>query len=264
MRSSEMQGKLWGAEPENYTEINEPINKSLWEVMLASAKVGKDTRFLDAGCGAGGACVLAAGLGAKVTGLDASEALVNIARQRVPNGEFRVGDIEELPYKNNSFDVCFSSQTLYFADNPNTAVHEMKRVTIPNGRVVIGIWGAPEYCDLARLGQAVRNAVSDSLPNPPPKPPPTFSLSGPGLLEGLMEQAGLKISDSEELDQQYEYSDLDNFWQGMKTTGPVQGLIRLIGKEKAKEALSEAGAPLQDSKGAVKLKNRVRYVIATS
>ena len=55
MGSSEIQGKLWGAEAKDYTEFTEPGNKSLWEVMLASAKVGKDTRFLDAGCGAGGA-----------------------------------------------------------------------------------------------------------------------------------------------------------------------------------------------------------------
>jgi len=77
MTPAETQGNLWGADPDNDTEINERINKSLWGMILASAKVGKDTRFFDAGCGAGGACVLATGLGAKVIGLDASEALRN-------------------------------------------------------------------------------------------------------------------------------------------------------------------------------------------
>jgi len=228
--------------------------------MLAAAKVGKDTRFFDAGCGGGGACILAADLGAKVTGLDASEALINIARQRVPNGEFRIGDIEELPYEDNSFDVSFSSQTLMFADNPVTAAHEMKRITIPNGRVVIGIWGAPEDCDLARFGKAVR----DILPNPPSKPSPLFSLSGHGFLERLMEQAGLKILDSEELDHQFEYSDFETFWRGLKASGPTQGLIRFAGEEKVKEAYHKAIEPLLDSKGAIRLKNRIRYVIATS
>ena len=51
MGSSEIQGKLWGAEARDYAEFNEPTNKLLWETMLAAAKVGRDTRFFDAGCG---------------------------------------------------------------------------------------------------------------------------------------------------------------------------------------------------------------------
>ena len=48
---------------------------------------------------------LAAKLGASVTGLDASEAELSIARERVPDGDFRQGEMEELPYADASFDV---------------------------------------------------------------------------------------------------------------------------------------------------------------
>jgi ubiquinone/menaquinone biosynthesis C-methylase UbiE len=55
-------------------------------------------RFLDAGCGGGGACVLAAGLGSEVTGIDASDALLAIARKRLPQAQFVHGDLEQLPF----------------------------------------------------------------------------------------------------------------------------------------------------------------------
>ena len=114
MVSWEIQGKLWGAEAKDFAQINEPENQPLWEAMIFAVKVGKDTRFLDTGCGSGLACVIASDLGAKVTGVDASEALINIACQRLPNDEFRVGNVEELPYEDNKFDVSFSSHTIYY------------------------------------------------------------------------------------------------------------------------------------------------------
>jgi len=264
MDSWEIQGKLWGAEAEDLAEINESANQPLWEAMISAAKVGKGTRFLDAGCGSGRACVLASNLGAKVTGVDASEALINIARQRFPNDEFSVGNIEDLPYEDNIFDVSFSSHTIYFVDNPGKAVHEMQRVTVPEGQVVIGLWGAAEKCDLARFGRSVWEIIRDSHPDPLPPPRPIFALCVAGELEKLIEQNGLRILDGKDLDQQFEYPDFETFWRGMKASGPFQGLIRLVGEEKVRKAFLKAAEPFQDSKGAIRLKNPVRYIIAGS
>jgi len=263
MVSWEIQGKLWGAEAENWVNFNESQNKPLWEAMIAAAKVGKDTRFLDAGCGSGRACAIAAESGAKVTGVDASEALINIARRRLPNGDFRVCNIEELPYQDNSFDVSFCAQTLNLVDSPDKAMNEMKRVTAPNGRIVIGLWGAPEKCDIARFGQSVKKEISSSIPNPVHQPSPVFALSSPGVLERLIEQNDLKILDCEEFDEQFECPDFETFWIGMKASGPFQGLMRLTSADKLKEAFHRAGDFLLDNKGAVKMKNSVKYVIAT-
>ena len=212
MVSWEIQGKLWGAKSEDYVELNEPTNKMLWEVMLKAANVDRGTRFLDVGCGGGGASVLAAKLDAKITGLDASENLINIARQRVPDGEFRVGDIEDLPYADNSFDVSFSSLTLMFSDNPNTAIQEMKRVTVSNGRIIVGIWGVPEKCDLGRISKAVINTL------PPPRPKGSlFALSTPHLLEEMMQSAGLKILNGDEVKCTYEFSNFETCWRSLRS-----------------------------------------------
>ncbi len=84
MGSSTGQGELWGGAARDWAELQEPQHLPVWEAMLGAAKVGQGTRFFDAGCGGGGTSVLAAQRGAHVSGLDASEALIAIARKRVP------------------------------------------------------------------------------------------------------------------------------------------------------------------------------------
>jgi ubiquinone/menaquinone biosynthesis C-methylase UbiE len=263
MGSSDIQGKLWGVETQDYIEFIEPSFKPLWEAMLVAASVEKDTRFLDVGCGCGGASILVSNLRAVVTGLDASEAFIKTANKRVPNGEFRVGDMEQLPFENNSFDVSFSSQTLMFADDPGLAIREMKRVTVPNGRVVIGIWGAIEDCELESLGKAIRdNLPKDVLSKLPPKRQ-VSSLSDHGFLEKLIEQADLKILDSKDLEHCFEFNDFECCWRGLKSTGPVQGVMRIAGEENFKTVVQKAIESLWDRKGAIRLENRVRYVLAS-
>ena len=70
--------------------------------------VGPGTRLLDIACGSGYAASVAAGRGATVAGLDASEALIAIAQARTPDADFRVGDMFELPFEDDRFDVATS------------------------------------------------------------------------------------------------------------------------------------------------------------
>src|SRR5439155_10236663 len=112
MGSATVQGRLWGRAARDWRELQEPTALPLWEAMLAAAAVGPGTRVLDAGCGAGGASMLAARRGAHVNGLDAAEALLAIARWRVPDGDFRTGDLEALPYPSGTFDAILVADVL--------------------------------------------------------------------------------------------------------------------------------------------------------
>ena len=67
-----------------------------YKIVFDKTNVSRGTRLLDVGCGPGLAAQLAAKLGASVTGLDASEAELIIARERVPDGDFRQGEMEEF------------------------------------------------------------------------------------------------------------------------------------------------------------------------
>ena len=97
MGTAEIQGDLWGRVPQDWATIQEPMHRPLWEAMLDEALVSSGTRILDAGCGGGGASVLADERGAQISGIDAAEGLIAFASERLPDGDFRVGDIESLP-----------------------------------------------------------------------------------------------------------------------------------------------------------------------
>ena len=117
MGTAKIQGELWGVAPQEWAEIQEPLHTPLFAAMLNATAVGPGTRMLDVGCGGGAASLLAAEQGAQVSGLDAAAGLLAFARQRVPAGDFRVGDMESLPFADNGFDVVFAASSVQFAGN---------------------------------------------------------------------------------------------------------------------------------------------------
>jgi cyclopropane fatty-acyl-phospholipid synthase-like methyltransferase len=67
-----VQGPLWEAEADTWSQIQEPQHKPLFAAMLDAAEVGPGSRLLDVGCGGGCSSALALERGASVTGLDAA------------------------------------------------------------------------------------------------------------------------------------------------------------------------------------------------
>lgn len=180
-----MQGDLWSARAREWSELQEGSFRPLYDAAFGAAKVGKATLILDVGCGAGLACLVAQSLGAKVSGLDAAAGLAAIARGRCPGADIRVGEIEELPFGDDSFDVTTGFNSFQYAADSAHALAEANRVTKPNGFVVVAVWGAPDKYELAPyLG-----AVGKLLPPPPPGAPGPFALSAPGTLEALAGKA---------------------------------------------------------------------------
>lgn len=258
MGSSTTQGEVWGASARNWAELQEPKHTPVWEAMLNAAKVCHETRFFDAGCGGGGASVLAAQRGAHVSGLDASEALIAIARERVPEGDFRVGDLEALPFGEKVFDAVIASLSVQYATDPVAALRELKRVCAPKGYFVISTWGLPEHCEQSIVLKAVR----DTLPSAPSGGGP-FALSAAGALESLVEQAGWKVIGSSEVDCLFAYTNLETHWQAQRSAGPFQAAMRAVGEERLRAAVEKAIEPHRTSTGGVLLENRFRYVTAT-
>src|SRR5438876_12359115 len=89
--SAGIQGQLWGARARDWSELQEPVQRPLYDAVFRAINLGPGTRLLDVGCGSGLACAIAAEQGATVTGLDAADALVAIARARSPSADLRFG-----------------------------------------------------------------------------------------------------------------------------------------------------------------------------
>ena len=258
MGSSQMQGVLWGAAAHDWARLQEPLHRPLWEAMLETSNIGPGTHLLDAGCGSGGASSLAVQRDADVKGLDASTALIDIARQRAPAAEFWVGDLEDLPYDAEEFDVVFASLSVQYAADPVAALRELKRVCDPAGRLAISTWGPEQECEQRVLFEAIR-AI---LPSPPQGAGP-FALSAPGQLEAFVEQPGWQVAAREEVTCPFVYPDLATHWRAQRSAGPVQAAIRTVGEERVRIVVEEAVAPYRTSDGRVRLNNCFVYVVAT-
>ena len=177
MGTAQVQGDLWGAQARDWADIQERTGLPNFEAVFERTNIGPGTRLLDVGCGAGLAAQLAASLGAQVTGIDASANLLEIAHERVPAADFQIGEIEELPYADHSFDIVTGFNSFQYAASPITALKEARRVAKPGGKVVMLVWGRAQDCDAA----ATLAAVGKCLPPPPPGAGGPFALSEPGI-----------------------------------------------------------------------------------
>ena len=258
MGTAAIQGDLWSVAPSDWTLIHEPNHNPLFEAMLSAANVGESTSILDAGCGGGGASILAIERGAQVSGIDAAEGLITVARERVPEGDFRIGDIQELPYEDNRFDAVIAPNSLQYAEDKVATLHELQRVCKPNGRVVIGLFAEAETVEFRHIFKAIAGTLPES-----PKGGGPFALSVHGVLEELIEQAGLTILAVNQVNCPFEYPDFETFWRGNASAGPSQSIIRMVGAEKLKSTLQRAVEPYLTTDGRIEIEpNYFKYIVA--
>jgi SAM-dependent methyltransferase len=112
--------------------------------LVEFAGIEEGIELLDAACGTGVVAITAARRGAKVRGLDLSPVLLEEARKSAAllelNIEFTAGDLEALPFPDESFDVVVSQFGHMFAPRPAVAVKELLRVLRPGGRIAFSTW----------------------------------------------------------------------------------------------------------------------------
>lgn len=258
MSSATTQGELWGKQTYDWATIQEPPNKPLWEAMLDGAQVGAGSHMLDVGCGAGGAAELAAARGVKVSGLDASEGMIAYARQRLPTGEFRVGDMQHLPYEDEQFDTVFAANVVQFSEDPVATAREFARVCHPQGRMVAGLFGSPAQ---VKLG-AIFKSLAMLLPAPPAGGGP-FALSTPGKLAGVFQAAGLHVIAAGEVDCPFVYPDFETLWRGVVSAGPFQAMLRVLDADLMRSTLQDAAEPFRVDTGGYHIQpNILQYVVA--
>lgn len=214
-KTGNLNGRLWGARARDWAELVEPMTRGVYETVFQHIGVDAHTNYLDVGCGAGLAGQLAAERGAKVTGVDAAENLLVIARSRVPTGQFRVADLEELPFPDETFDVVTGFNSFQYAANPDAALAQAKRVAKSRGTVVIVTWGKPEGMEYAKLMGALKALV----PPPPPGTPGPFALSDERALREFAAKAGLEPMEVVDVDSPFHYADLSTALRGLTSSG---------------------------------------------
>jgi SAM-dependent methyltransferase len=254
MGSASVQGKLWGANPEDYSTFLEQLCLPLQGAVLDAARVTPGTRLLDAGCGAGLLAVLASLRGAQVTAFDASAPLLAVVRERLPEADVQQGDLEALTFADASFDAVTAVNTIFYAADMQAAMRELGRVVKPGGRVVVTAWGPPERCQLLT---ALMSRIGPLMPPPPPDAPPPHpaTLSRPGALATLVEQAGLRVVEEGEVACPFVFPSAEVSWRANASAGPNQVAIAHSGEEAVRAAFAESDRAHARPDGSIRYDN---------
>ncbi len=253
--SAAIQSRLWGPRPRDWAEIEDEGSRRLFDAVFDALEIGVGTRLLDVGCGSGLACELAAARKADVSGLDATAELLDIAKERVPGADLRQGDMQHLPFADDSFDVVTFFNSLFFAADQEAALREASRVTRPGGQVAVVIWGRPERVDAAAFLEALG-------PLMPPGTPEIVNLFyEPGALEDLARNAGLEPERGIDVQCPWEYPDLETLQRGWMSAGPATAAIAHSGEEAVRESIARVVSAFRLSDGSYRLRNVFRCLI---
>lgn len=109
----------------------------------------KNLKILEIGCGLGTDGAQFAKAGANYTGIDLTQAAVDLAKRRFElfqlPGTFRVADAERLDFPDNSFDLVYSHGVLHHTPDTAGAIREVHRVLRPGGRAVVMLYHRNSY-----------------------------------------------------------------------------------------------------------------------
>jgi SAM-dependent methyltransferase len=141
------QSEIWGSAP--WERVAETL-ADLHDDLVERLALRPGERWLELATGTGAVALRAARAGARVTGLDLAPALIETATRLAAEEDlairFDVGDVEDLPYEEASFDVVSSAVGIIFAPDHDAVARELARVCRPGGRLGIVSWRPdPEY-----------------------------------------------------------------------------------------------------------------------
>ena len=258
MGSQAIQGKLWGHNPKDWAAIQEATGKPGYDFVLKTLTPTTVTKLLDVGCGSGYFCNLAQATGANVTGMDASDAMIEEAKLRAPSIKFLTGDLEELPFEDDSFDVVCGFNSFQYAASTKNALAEAKRVLKPGGKLAAMIWGNKEDCE----SSSFLAALGSLLPPPPPGAAGPFALTENHLLESILQEVGFSILENQDIVSVWDYADADTALKGLLSTGVTAKAVEYSGWEKVRQIVSASMQQFIQPNSHVVYNNKFRVVIA--
>jgi SAM-dependent methyltransferase len=183
------QRMMWTAG--DYPDLARTI-ASVGELVAERAQPQAGASLLDVATGSGNVAIPAAQAGAKVTGLDLTPKLLEVAGERAAEAgveiEFVEGDAEDLPFDDRSFERVTSCFGVMFAPRHDVAAGELVRVAKPGARIVIAAW-TPEG-----LNGRMFKTVGSYMPAPPPELKPPVMWGNEDHVRGLFSAHGAELA----------------------------------------------------------------------
>ena len=157
--------------------------------LVEGVRAGPDTKALDLCCGHGNVTTGLVRAGARVTGLDFSPAMLEMARAAVPEARFVEGDAMALRFDDESFDAVTIGFGMPHVPDPPKVVAEARRVLRLGGRLAFSVWCGPEVdTALGYVFGAIEQYGASSIALPPG--PGANDYADPDLAFPVLEKAG--------------------------------------------------------------------------
>jgi ubiquinone/menaquinone biosynthesis C-methylase UbiE len=252
--------------PENYERffvpaIGEPLAQDL--IRLATLRPGE--RILDVGCGTGIVARLASqqvGFKGTVAGLDVNPGMLEVARSITPADmliEWYESGAEDMPLPDETFDVVLCQLSLQFMTDKLAALREMRRVLVPDGRLILNVPG-PTGKIFAILAEAMARNISSEAAGFVNH---VFSLHDPTEIQQLMSEAGFRDITIQANNKMLTLPPPKEFlWQYVYST-PLTGVVAKADEEGCASLEREVVEKWQDFKEDGTLMYQQRIVIAS-
>lgn len=250
-------GAAWGHAAADWATLYEHYNTEVMLAVFTRLGVGPGVAMLDVACGSGLVARIAASCGATVSGIDAAESLIEIARVRSPESDLRLGSMFDLPWDDASFDVVTSFNGIW--GNCGDALVEMRRVVRSGGLVAITFFGTEAPLDrratyLAMLPYLPQEEVTGLRSN--------NEIARPGVAETMLEDAGFCVLERGGRVQTIEWPDPEIAWRAMSSSGPIMPALAHPDQDGLRRDILAALEPCLGPDGIYRFRNNQQFVIA--
>jgi SAM-dependent methyltransferase len=244
----------WGHAALDWAYMFEPYARDAIEELFSSLGVRVGSDLLDVACGSGYALGRAERLGASTAGIDASFDLIDIARRRAPAADLRPGDMFDLPWDDNSFDVVTAFNGIW--GGCTDALHEARRVLRSDGQIGLTFWGPGNSLDLRDFFIT----LDSSTPSVGQEIISLADIGAPGVAEDMLTTAGFTGIERRGVPAILEFADADVAWRTLRSPGLVKPALDAVGDTELRRRLLSAIEPFRDNDGSYRLVNELTCV----
>lgn len=137
-------------------------NPDALRMIVEAARPGPDDTVLDLACGGGIIVCAFAPHVRRATGIDVTPAMIEqaqrlAAEKRLTNVEWRQGDVNSLPFEDDSFTIVVTRFSVHHFPDPAAVLREMARICAPGGRlVVVDMYASPDPAKAAEFNRLER------------------------------------------------------------------------------------------------------------
>lgn len=250
-------GDAWGHSAADWAYLYEHYSLDVMIAIFQRIGIAQGVRVLDMACGSGMALRHAGAMGATTAGIDAAASLIEIAHERNPDSDLRLGSMFDLPWDDESFDAVMSINGIW--GGCEAALAEANRVLRPGGMIGISFWGTGKPNDLRGCFKAFARHSPQQHFGSMKK---LNNIATVGVAEEMLKGSGFDVVERGSRVSVIEWPDAELAWRALSSVGPAVPALRKTDPAMVKRSVLEAIDHCRDDRGAYRFENDHHFVVA--